>query len=288
MKNPEIADFKEIAEDLGLQLSEEELDQYFSILKPSFANYRQLELLSKQEKPEYEETREGNLVDPKDNFLGAWYWKGRIVGAKAGLLAGKRVVIKDNVAVAGMPLSNGTSLMEDFRPSQDATVVQRILAQGGILVGQSVCENLCFSGSSFTSDTGPVRNPFDPARSSGGSSSGNAVLLATGEVDMAIGGDQGGSVRIPAAWCSVYGLKPTWGLVPYTGAFPIEPTLDHLGPMARTVPDVARLLEVIVGADGLDPRQNGTMFPSPGSYMAALDQELRQHVEITFMFASRV
>lgn len=215
MKNPEIADFKEIAEDLGLQLSEEELEQYFSILKPSFANYRQLELLSKQEKPEYEETREGNLVDPKDNFLGAWYWKGKIVGAKAGLLAGKRVVIKDNVAVAGMPLSNGTSLMEDFRPSQDATVVQRILAQGGILVGQSVCENLCFSGSSFTSDTGPVRNPFDPARSSGGSSSGNAVLLATGEVDMAIGGDQGGPCEFLRRGVVYMGSNPRggWSLI---------------------------------------------------------------------------
>ncbi|AUW94336.1 hypothetical protein BXT84_10625 [Sulfobacillus thermotolerans] len=275
MKSPEFKDFKEIAQSLGLQLSDEELGQYYSALQPSFDGYVQLETLSQEKETPFNEAREGHLVDPQDNPLGAWYWKGEIVGAKTGLLVGKRVVIKDNVAVAGMPLSNGTSLMADFRPSEDATVVQRILGAGGTIVGQSVCENLCFSGSSFTSDTGPVRNPYDPSRSSGGSSSGSAVLLATGEVDMAIGGDQGGSIRIPAAWCGVYGLKPTWGLVPYTGAFPIEPSLDHLGPMARTVPDVARLLEVIAGPDGNDPRQKGLTFASSGDYMAALGQELR-------------
>ncbi|MCY0881321.1 MAG: amidase family protein, partial [Firmicutes bacterium] len=93
------------------------------------------------------------------------------------------------------------------------------------------------------------------------------------EADMAIGGDQGGSVRIPASWCGIYGLKPTWGLVPYTGAFPIEPTLDHLGPMARTVTDIAQMLSVIAGPDGRDPRQ---LNPVPvHDYMAAAQQPAR-------------
>ncbi|MGR8920971.1 MAG: amidase, partial [Gammaproteobacteria bacterium] len=91
--------------------------------------------------------------------------------------------------------------------------------------------------------------------STGGSSSGSAALVAAGEVDMAIGGDQGGSIRMPASWCGVYGLKPTHGLVPYTGAFPIELTLDHLGPITRSVEDCAVMLEVIAGEDGMDPRQ---------------------------------
>src|SRR5213078_1563176 len=106
-----------------------------------------------------------------------------------------------------------------------------------------------------TSDTGPVRNPHNPTRTTGGSSSGSAALVAAGEVDMAIGGDQGGSIRIPSSWCGIYGLKPTYGLVPYTGIFPIELTLDHTGPMAMTVADCALMLEVIAGPDGLDPRQ---------------------------------
>lgn len=92
-----------------------------------------------------------------------------------------------------------------------------------------------------TCDTPAVLNPHNPARSTGGSSSG-AALVASGAVDMAIGGDQGGSIRMPSAWCGIYGLKPTHGLVPYTGAFPIEITLDHLGPMTRSVTDCATLL----------------------------------------------
>ncbi|EUA51275.1 amidase family protein [Mycobacterium xenopi 3993] len=94
-----------------------------------------------------------------------------------------------------------------------------------------------------------------PYARSGGSSSGSAALVAAGEVELALGGDQGGSVRIPASLCGIVGHKPTHGLVPYTGAFPIERTIDHLGPMTRTVADAALLLTVIAGSDGQDPRQ---------------------------------
>jgi amidase len=104
-----------------------------------------------------------------------------------------------------------------------------------------------------------VRNPWDPSRNAGGSSSGSAVLVATGEVDLALGGDQGGSVRIPSAFCGTVGHKPTHGLVPYTGAFPIEQTIDHLGPITRTVSDAALMLNVLAGPDGLDPRQPGEL-----------------------------
>ena len=103
--------------------------------------------------------------------------------------------------------------------------------------------------------------PVDPTRSAGGSSSGSAALVAAGEVDMATGGDQGGSVRIPSAYCGTVGHKPTHGLVPYTGAFPIELTLDHLGPITRTVADAALMLGVMAGADGLDPRQPPGVAP---------------------------
>jgi amidase len=104
--------------------------------------------------------------------------------------------------------------------------------------------------------------------SAGGSSSGSAVVVALGEADMAIGGDQGGSIRIPSAYCGVYGMKPTHGLVPYTGVMPIEITLDHTGPMTRNVADNALLLEVLAGEDGLDPRQYA---PKVAAYTKALD-----------------
>src|SRR5205823_6769227 len=157
--------------------------------------------------------------------------------------------------VAGVPMMNGTAVLEGYVPDVDATIVTRILDAAGTIRGKAACESLCFSDGSHTSDSGPVRNPYDPRRTTGGSSSGSAVLVAAGDVDLAIGGDQGGSIRIPSCWCGVYGLKPTYGLVPYTGVFPIELTLDHTGPIARSAADVALLLEVIAGPDGLDPRQ---------------------------------
>jgi amidase len=190
-----------------------------------------------------------------DNPLGAWYVTTSITECEDGPLAGRRVAVKDNTAVAGVAMMNGSSLLEGFVPARDATVVRRLLAAGATIAGKAVCEDLCFSGGSHTARTGPVRNPWDRARSAGGSSSGSAALLAAGAVDLATGGDQGGSIRIPAAYCGVVGHKPTYGLVPYTGAFPIELTIDHLGPMGRSVADVAVALGVMAGPDGLDPRQ---------------------------------
>ena len=133
----------------------------------------------------------------------------------------------------------------------------RVLDAGGRIVGKAHCEYFCFSGSSHTNAAGPVRNPRNPAHSSGGSSSGAAALVGAGEADMAIGTDQGGSVRIPAAYSGIYGMKPTHGLIPYTGIMPIEMTLDHAGIMTANVADNALLLDAIAGSDGLDPRQQG-------------------------------
>src|SRR6516165_3613214 len=132
-----------------------------------------------------------------------------------------------------------------------------MLDAGGTIVGKAHCEYFCFSGGSHTSAAGPVQNPRRPGYSAGGSSSGSAAVVAAGEADMAIGCDQGGSIRIPSAHCGIYGLKPTHGLVPYTGILGFDPWVDHAGPMTRTVEDNALLLEAIAGPDGLDPRQKG-------------------------------
>lgn len=197
----------------------------------------------------------GKAPAPDDNALGAWYWQCSIREADTGLLAGRTVALKDNIALAGIPMMNGTAALADYVADDDATVVRRILAAGGEITGKAVCENLCLSAGSHTAASGPVRNPHDHSRTTGGSSSGCGALVAAGAVDMAVGGDQGGSIRIPASHCGIVGHKPTHGLVPYTGAVSLDPGVDHLGPMARNVHDVALLLEVLAGADGFDPRQ---------------------------------
>ena len=124
-------------------------------------------------------------------------------------------------------------------PSVDATVVTRILDAGGEIVGKAVCENFSTSGGSHTCASGPIHNPHKHGYSAGGSSSGCAALVAAGEVDMAIGGDQGGSIRLPSSFCGIYGMKPTHGLVPYSGIMSMETTIDHTGPMTANVRDNA-------------------------------------------------
>lgn len=196
---------------------------------------------------------------PEDNPFGAWAVKTRIAGAASGKLKGKRVAIKDNVCVAGVPMMNGASILEGYVPEIDATIVTRLLDHGAEILGKSTCEYYCASGGSHTSANGVVENPIVPGFNAGGSSSGSTALVMADIVDMATGGDQGGSIRIPASYCGAVGLKPTYGLVPYTGIFAVELTVDHAGPITRTVADCALMLEVMAGPDGLDPRQRGAL-----------------------------
>ena len=265
---PTIPELARIAESFGLQVTNEDLESYRGLMLSSIESYRRLDEMTEPVLPvEYPRTP-GHRPRPEDNRLGAWYWRCDIHGAPEGALAGKTVVLKDNICVAGVPMMNGTNVLEGYIPDVDATVVTRVLDAGGTIAGKAVCESLCFSCASHTADTGPVRNPHNPELSAGGSSSGCAVLVAAGEADMAIGCDQGGSIRMPSGWCGIFGLKPTYGLVPYTGVYNLELTLDHAGPMARTTADVALLLEAIAGTDGMDPRQHvGTTVDK---YTAAL------------------
>jgi len=207
--------------------------------------------------------RESRRPPDSENPLGAWYVTASIKGAPSGPLAGKKIAVKDNVCVADLPMMNGSKVMEGFVPATDATVVTRLLDAGAEITGKSVCESFCMSFGSHTGDTGFVLNPHDRTRTTGGSSSGSAALVASGVVDMAVGCDEGGSIRVPSAFCGIVGLKPTWGLVPFTGIFPLEMTIDHVGPMARTVHDCALMLETLAGPDGFDPRQNAALQRQP-------------------------
>lgn len=272
VKRPTQDQMEEIVSDLGMSMSSERVSEFLEAMGGNFLAYDLIESLP-DEKPEVKYPRTpGYRPQPEDNPHNAWYVKSEIKGASKGKLKGKTVVVKDNVCVAGVPMMNGASTLEGYTPDLDATVVTRLLDAGATVMGKAHCEYFCLSGGSHTNATGPVHNPYKMGYAAGGSSSGSAVLTALGEVDMAIGGDQGGSIRMPSAFCGTYGMKPTHGLVPYTGAMPIESTIDHLGPITGTVADNALMLEVMAGEDGLDPRQYNV---KTASYTKSLGKDVK-------------
>jgi amidase len=269
ISRPSIEDVLEIAADLGMSFTEQEAAEYLSLMQGNFDAYDILDAMP-DNLPEVKYPRTpGYRPRGEENKYGAWYIKTTVKGAPKGKLTGKTVAVKDNVSLAGVPMMNGASSLEGFVPNVDATIVTRLLDAGATILGKATCEYFCLSGGSHTSSPAAVHNPRKMGYSAGGSSSGSAALVAAGEVDLAIGGDQGGSIRIPASYCGIYGMKATHGLVPYTGVMPIEATIDHTGPMTANVRDNALMLEVLAGPDGLDPRQYA---PKVTSYTEKLDK----------------
>ncbi|MDM0069957.1 amidase [Variovorax sp. J31P207] len=272
VQTPTPQQLQTVAKECGLDLSSAEIASFICLMSPAIASYQALDAMADEipivdypRTPGYRPSRE---EDPRN----VWHRKTNVVGAKAGKLQGKRVALKDNVQLAGVSMMNGNTALEGFVPEFDATIVTRILDAGGVIVGKAHCENLCLSGGSHTNATGPTHNPFKMGYSAGGSSSGSSVAVALGEADMAISCDQGGSIRIPASFCGVYGMKPTFGLVPYTGIMPNEVMVDHAGPCTATVADNALMLEVIAGDDGYDSRIKS---PTIHAYTEALGQGVR-------------
>ena len=190
--------------DFGLVLTKEEIAAFQEAFKGPLASYGRLEELVPPALAPVAPRSPGYRPAASENPFGAWYWKTNIRTGAEGLLSGKKVAIKDNICVAGVPMMNGSALLEGYVPEIDATVVTRILDAGGTVAGKAACEDLCFSGASHTCAAGVIRNPHNPAHSAGGSSGGSAALVACGEVPMALGGDQGGSIRTPSSWCGVY------------------------------------------------------------------------------------
>jgi amidase len=262
VKTPTLEQLGEVAAELGLCLSQTDLAAHLEAMLPSFAAYNLVDRLPDELPAVAYSRRPGRRPSPEENPHSAWYVKTEVAGAASGKLAGKRVALKDNICLAGVPMMNGASTLEGYVPEVDATVVTRILDAGGTIVGKTVCEYFCFSGGSHTSATGPVHNPHRMGYSAGGSSSGSAAVIAAGEVPMALGGDQGGSIRIPAAFCGIYGMKPTHGLVPYTGIMPIELTLDHTGPMSAAVEDNRCSWRCWPGRTASTPGNMGVPSPS--------------------------
>ncbi|MCC7413013.1 MAG: amidase [Gammaproteobacteria bacterium] len=270
-QSPDATDIRCLAGELGLEMSEPEAQRYLGWLQPFAAGYAALDgLPSGLPAPRYPERRWWR-ADDRDNPLGAWAVRTALTGRPGGRLAGRTIAVKDNILVAGVPLANGTAFLADCLPEFDATVVDRLLDAGGSIAGKSVCEYLCVSGGSATSASGPVHNPHRRGYAAGGSSSGSAALVAAGAVDLALGCDQGGSIRIPASWSGTCGMKPTHGLVPYTGIMGMEEAIDHVGPITANVADSALMLEVLAGPDGHDGRQRAVVVQP---YTAALGQPI--------------
>ncbi|HEX3409170.1 MAG TPA: amidase [Candidatus Binataceae bacterium] len=274
LRLPTADDLHRLAAVGHFSLSREELTDFQALMPAMFETLDALDRMPLAEQPlKYPDRDPGSRPEPKSDPFNAIIRRCSVKGANSGKLAGRRVGIKDNISVAGIPMTCGSSVMEGHVPTADATLVSRILDAGGHIVAKLNLDNFAFAGAGDTSSFGPTRNPHNLDFLAGGSSGGSGAALYYDDFDLTIGGDQGGSIRIPSSWCGVVGLKPTHSLVPYTGCIGIDPTFDHAGPMARSVADVALLLEVIAGQDPDDPRQHGGVKVQP--YADALGKDLK-------------
>ena len=175
---PTVEKIVDIAEGYGLSLTDADAASFQGLMNGVLKSYARLDALTEPTLPVTYPRTPGFRPQPEENSYNAWYWRTEIAGAPSGPLAGKTLALKDNVCVAGVPMMNGSSVLEGYTPEIDATIVTRILEAGGTILGKAVCEHFCNSGGSHTSDTGPVRNPYDQSRMSGGSSSGSAALAS--------------------------------------------------------------------------------------------------------------
>ena len=240
---------KAVSKSLNMNLSEGQISEYKELVNGTLQAYDLVEELENFLPSSKYPRNKGRSPSEHENPNNAWYWLTDIKGSKDGVLKGKSVAFKDNIMVQDVPMMNGSSTLEGFVPEVDATVVKNVLDAGGVIKGKASCEYFCTSGGSHTNAKGPVHNPIKRGYSSGGSSSGCGSLIASGDVDLAVGTDHGGSCRIPASFCGIVGMKATYGLVSCDGIMPIEATVDYVGPMSKTVEDCALLLEVLVRED---------------------------------------
>lgn len=253
---PAPASLRRIAGELGFEVDDATFAEFIERAQGSVAALRMLRNLPSVEPSTHYPRLAGSRPNSAENPYNGWSWRCDIRGADGGPLADATIAVKESICVAAVPMSNGSALLEGHVAAYDATVVTRLLDAGARVVGRATSEGLGLSSGSNTSVSGAVINPCRPGFSVGGSSSGCAAVVAAGDCDIAVGTDQGGSVRIPAALTGLFGLKPTYGLVPYTGILSIETSLDHVGFIAHSIDVLSEVLDATAGSDGMDPRQS--------------------------------
>lgn len=278
LRRPSKADLADIGFNRHLHLTEAELDDFYDLVCDNLNLYDELEQYPDPLREVVPAVRiPGRRLTPKEDPLNSIVrtCSVKLPGAK-GKLAGKSIGVKDTISVSGIPMSCASRLLYDYTPDIDATIVTRILQAGGHITAVLNTDDFAFSGGGHTSAYGVTLNPVNKKHTAGGSSCGSSAAVGDNLVDIALGGDQGGSIRIPAAWSGIVGLKPTHGLVPYTGIVGFDLTIDHIGPMTRTVEDAALLLSVIAGKDpdAADPRQPDQV--STKDYSKALSGDIKK------------
>lgn len=191
---------------------------------------------------------------------------------KTGKMLGVPIALKDNVCTKGIRTTACSNILNDYEPIYDATIVKKLAAAGAISICKTNMDELAMGGTNLTSNIGACLNPWDTSRMSGGSSGGSAVIVASGAVDFAIGSDTGDSVRKPASYCGVVGVKPTYGRISRYGIIPYSSSLDHVGYFTRTIEDAAVALEVLAGRDDLDMTSSDRSIEA---YSQQLNSELK-------------
>lgn len=202
-------------------------------------------------------------------------------GVDRGPLHGMPISLKDLIDVAGQPTTAASRVRRGHVATEDGPTVRRLRDAGAVLIGKTNLHEFALGTTSEESAYGPVRNPHDVSRSAGGSSGGSAAAVATGMGDASIGSDTGGSIRIPAAACGVVGIKPTFGEVPTEGVVPLSKTLDHVGPLARTIEDAAAVWAALAGRPypRIEPPRTITLGALGGYFAALLTEEVRSAFE---------
>ncbi|MEM7254104.1 MAG: amidase [Pseudomonadota bacterium] len=191
------------------------------------------------------------------------------MGRAQGLLAGTTMLIKDNIDTAGIRTTYGSAFFSDHVPNQDAPVIERLRRAGAIILGKATLHEFAFGIRSNNSVSGQCHNPWNVSRIPGGSSGGSGASIAANYCQAALGSDTGGSVRLPAAFCGITGLRPTVGRVPNQGSMPVCPTQDTIGPMARSALDVAKVFAVIAYGGGDNPDA-----PPLGNFLPGIEQPI--------------